>query len=222
MAIKVLGVDASLNKTGLVELTDGVMTNYWFMTNDKSIYKKIGAEHALFYGVDDKDVDRQKAAILRLVAVERLFSTFLASHTYDFIGMEDYALGMSRGAHQLGELGGLFRMLLYKNGVPFRLHDPNTIKMFTTDNGSADKDLMKEAIKVAYNVVFNFDKLTDKQNADVSEDLADAFAIAQLTWTEYRLRKGEVALSSFSEKQIQAFNRVTKYHPVNLLGRDWL
>ena len=222
MTVKVLGVDASLNKTGLVELTDGVMTNYWFMTNDKSLYKKIGPEHSLFYGVDDKDVDRQKSAILRLVAIERLFKNFLENHTYDFIGMEDYALGMSRGAHQLGEVGGVFRILLYMNGVPFRLHDPNTIKMFTTDNGNADKIKMKAAIKKNYGIVFNFDKLTDKQNDAVSEDLADAFAIAQLTWTEYRLRKGELALSSLSEQQIKAFNRVTKYHPVNLLGRDWL
>jgi Holliday junction resolvasome RuvABC endonuclease subunit len=220
--IRVLGIDASLNKTGLVELTDGEMTNYWYATNNHSLFKKIGVDHALSFEIDTKDVDHQKSAILRLIAIEKLFTTFFKEHTYDYIGMEDYALGMSRGSHQLGEVGGLIRMILYKNGVPFRLQDPNTIKQFTTNHGNADKVLMKKAVASDFNVVFKFDNLTDKQNDSVSEDLVDAFAIAQLTWTEVQLRRGVLSLSNLTEGKIRAFNRVTKYHPVNLLGRDWL
>lgn len=218
---KVLGIDASLNHTGIVELTDGVLSNYWYITDNKPVAKKMG-EHAILFSVNDKDVDWQKGSILRLIELEKTFKTFLDSHSVDFIGMEDYALGNPRRAHYIGELGGILRVLLYKNGIPFRLQDPLTIKMFIADSGNADKDAVKDAVKNNFKVEFKFPELTDKQNKSVSEDLADAFAVAQLTWTEVQLRRGTLALSSLSEKQIRAFNRVTKLYPVNLLARDWL
>lgn len=219
--IKVLGIDASLNHTGIVELTDGILSNFWYVTDNKPIAKKMG-EHAILFNVDDKDVEWQKGSILRLIELEKTFKTFLENHPADYIGLEDYALGIARKAHAIGELGGIIRVLLYKNGAPFRLSDPLTIKMFISGSGNADKDQVKAAVKHDFNVEFHTAGLTDKQNKSVSEDLADAFAVAQLIWTEVQLRKGLIPLASLSEQKIRAFNRVTKMYPVNVLARDWL
>ena len=54
------------------------------------------------------------------------------------------------------------------------------------------------------------------------EDIIDAYFILKLLQAELKLRHGLIELKSLSVKQIQAFNRVTKANPTNLLDRDFI
>jgi Holliday junction resolvasome RuvABC endonuclease subunit len=225
MPVKVIGLDVSLNHWGIVSLLDGELENYWFVTTENSIVKKL-KEHSIFIDLPKRSKEESQIfSIKRLAALEKMLINFLKEHPVDYYGIEDYAFAMQQGSHQLGEMGGMVRLNLYKAGKLFRLHDPNSIKMFSTGNGSADKNLMEKGLKAKYNIDFlpcNPISKNGKMNKAVSEDLYDALAIAKLVWTEVLLRKGNIKLNELTESEIKVFNRVTKSYPVNILARDWL
>jgi Holliday junction resolvasome RuvABC endonuclease subunit len=149
-----------------------------------------------------------------------------------YVAIEDYAVRAEQGAHYLGEAGGIARILCWFRGVSLRLHDPVTAKMFVAHDGTCQKDEVERCVLERWGVDFSkFNqprpnptekKPNPKQNRTTSEDLSDAFALAQMAWTEVQIRRGELNLSDLHPKEIQVFNRVTKTYPVSLLGRDWI
>lgn len=208
------GWDIALNHAGIIELTDGNMTNFWFIVNKKSVAKSLG-EHGIFLEYDHGD-DPHITGINRLFAWKAVLATFFKDHVPDFLAAEDYALGQVRGAYNMGEAGALFRMAVREHNIPFRLIDPLSVKMYTANNGFAKKDQMEKAVLQKYGQSFA------QHRKEVKEDLVDAFAIAKMCWIEYQLRAGLIQLTSLTGKEIQVFNRVTKAHPINILGRDWI
>ncbi len=58
---------------------------------------------------------------------------------------EGYAFGKGFQAHQIGELGGLFKVELWRAGIPCGEVTPAQIKQFATGKGNAKKDDMIEA-----------------------------------------------------------------------------
>jgi Holliday junction resolvasome RuvABC endonuclease subunit len=165
----------------------------------------------------------------RLAWIENwLDKTCLIPHPPDYAGVEDYAIRVEQGAHYMGEVGGIIRILLWFRGIPFRLSDPISVKMFATHDGTAQKDLVEECVKERWGVDFSefnppAHKKTGKVNRTTSEDLCDAYSVAMLTWTEYRLRTGQITTADLGhEKEIRVFNRVTKTYPTSLLGREWI
>jgi hypothetical protein len=123
-------------------------------------------------------------------------------------------------------------------GIPFRLSDPISSKMFVTHDGLAQKDLVEREVLKRWGIDFApynvpaLERLIKnrktgkmvkaKPNRTTSEDLADAFGLAQLVRTEVRLRSGKLALSKLDQKEIRVFNRVTKTYPVNILAREFI
>lgn len=212
--IIVQGWDLSLNHAGVIELKNGQMSNFWFICNKKSVVKGLG-EHGIFLDYESSS-DPHVTGLNRLFAWRNLTHSFFKDHIPDFLAVEDYALGMARGAHQMGENGGLFRITLREHNISFRLLDPLSVKMYTAFNGLAKKDQMEKAVLQKYGQDFS------QHRKEVKEDLVDAFAIAKMCWTEYQLRNGLIQLSSLSEKEIQVFNRTTKMYPINILGREWI
>lgn len=229
--VKVLGMDISLNHGGVVELTDGEISNFWYYTSlagsanrsrrgwriDPSVYKP---------------KDKLVVSVRRLAWLEVFLRRMLAPGDVEYVGLEDYAYSADRGAHQLGEAGGMARLICYKAGLKLRLHDPISTKMFVAHDGTCQKDAVQRAVERRWGIDFSpvdqpMPKPTEKrpdptQNKQTSEDLADAFAIAQLVWTEVQLRSGAIVMSQLHEKEVRVFNRVTKTYPINLLNREWI
>jgi len=168
----------------------------------------------------------------RLIWWKKYLQTLVSFRQPHFLGIEDYALGAAQGAHHTGELGGIGKIVAKEAGCKLRLHDPMSIKMFATHNGHADKAWVEAAVKERWGADFSeFNpqkaKKTKKNPKGIptrqtSEDLADAFAIAKLVWTEVRLRRGDLVMSELHEKEVQVFNRVTKMYPLSLLSREWI
>ena len=103
--------------------------------------------------------------------------------------------------------------------------------MFTTHDGTAQKDLVERSVKSRWKA--DFSKYNPpraasrggkqpKQNRTTSEDLADAYALAMMVYTEVLIRSGNTLMKELHPKEVQVFNRVTKTYPVNLLDREWL
>ena len=218
------GYDLSLNQGAVVELVDGKLSWFSYYTNVAGVADR----HANGRRVPAQGkLDVQAYRVLRLAWVEMWMEDVIATRSPRFVGVEDYALRAEHGAHQLGEAGGAARLLLWKRGIPFRLHDPIAVKMFATHDGGAQKDLVEEFVRDRWGA--DFGKINapakpgKKQARQSSEDLADAFAIAKLVDTERRIRAGTLRLSDLEhDKERQVFNRVTKSYPVSLIGRDWI
>jgi crossover junction endodeoxyribonuclease RuvC len=82
--------------------------------------------------------------------------------------IENYAFGKSNQAHQMGELGGVIRLMLHEEGYKYFVVTPTRLKKFLTGKGVAEKNLMlKELFKVF--------------GHDVNDDnIADALVLMEL------------------------------------------
>lgn len=60
----------------------------------------------------------------------------------DLVVIEGYSYASPNQAHQIGELGGCVRFLLWRLGVPYVDVQPSTLKKFATGKGNANKDAM--------------------------------------------------------------------------------
>lgn len=225
--IKIHGWDVSLNHGAFVELVDGKLSNFWYYTDTASSAER-GKEHGFRLKLPDHD-DRQVRSIHRLAWLENFIDKkILMPNMPDYIGLEDYAIRAEQGAHYLGEIGGIARILTWFRGVKLRLHDPTSVKMFVAHDGTCQKDLIERSVAKRWGQ--DFSKFNppppkregQKQNRRTSEDLADAYGIAMMVWTEVLLRSGDLTMNKLHEKEVRVFNRVTKTYPINLLDRDWI
>jgi len=229
--IIVHGWDVSLNHAAFVQLTDGVMTDFWYITSVVGSANK-SKEHGTRLPIS-KSKERQTKQMSRLAWLEHFIDKkILMPNQPNYVGLEDYAIRAEQGAHYLGEIGGIARILCWFRGVNLRLHDPISTKMFTTHDGTAQKDSVERAVNSRWGHDFSEynppkgnptkSNPDPKQNRTTSEDLADAYALAQMVWTEVQLRHGEVLLKDMHPKEVQVFNRVTKTYPISLLDREWI
>lgn len=132
----------------------------------------------------------------------------------DYVAIENYSFQSKGLVFNIAEATGAIKVKFYENNIPMRLHDPNSIKLYSTGFGNADKKRMKE----------EYDKLPEdkKLKGIVNEDIVDAFFICDLLYQEILLRKGVLVLKDLDENQIRVMNRVTKSYPTNLLATDFI
>jgi len=64
--------------------------------------------------------------------------------------LEGYSQASKHQAHQLGELGGVVRLALFEEGVPFYVVTPSQLKVFATGKGNSAKE------QVGYSAVKRF------------------------------------------------------------------
>lgn len=146
---RITGLDLSLNRTG------------WAVTDS---VKAIG----ISYGIFDSE-DRHGAH--RLAHIRNLVKQLVVSGgdpERNLILIENYAFGKTNQAHQMGELGGVIRLMLFEEGYEFFVIPPTRLKKFLTGKGVADKNIiLKEVFK--------------RWKFDVDDDnVADALVLMQL------------------------------------------
>jgi Holliday junction resolvasome RuvABC endonuclease subunit len=219
-------MDISLNHGAIVELYNGSLSKFWYYTDlsGSSKQSKNGFRISNF-----KEVEcRQTKQTMRLLWIRDFVKRILKKNNDCYIGIEDYALSAERGSHYLGEVGGQVKLLCYDLKIPFRLHDPLSLKLFVTGEGHAKKEEVTSHIESVYGIDFScYDqppskKNPMKQNKQTSQDLCDAFGLSQMVFTEWKLRHGIMLMSDLKTHQIRVFNRITKSYPVSLLDRDWI
>jgi Holliday junction resolvasome RuvABC endonuclease subunit len=225
--IRVHGFDLALNHGAIVELDDGDLKNFWFWTDKAAQANRKHGTRLFFPG---KVKDRQVKAMIRLAFVRDFLTAIVKHRKPEFVGIEDYAIRAEQGAHYLGEVGGPARLICWDAGAKLRLHDPTSLRMFATLNGNAPKDAVEPAVKERWGVDFSNVRVKKKrkdgtvdEDFTTSGDLADAYAVARLVWTEVQIRSGDLSLKDLGhDKERQVFNRITKTYPINLLDREWI
>lgn len=220
------GWDLSPAHGAAVEIEDGRLSWWAYYTPRAGVAAR--SKNGTRSPDPKKNDERQAFHAMRLVWIRDWIANVALARSPDFVGLEDYALHAAYRAHQIGEIGGAAKTLLWDRGVPYRLHDPTSVKMFATHNGNATKDVVEDHVKSRWGVDFSEvnalpARTGAKQLRESSEDLADAFAIAKLVEVEQAIRTGKLRLDQLEhDKERQVFNRTTSVYPVSLLGREWI
>lgn len=117
-----VGIDQSLNGTGLCRLSDeGTEAEAWTIDAEG----RRGPE--------------------RLLHVKNRVSTLLGN-AVQFVCVEGYAYDSVSHHHALGEVGGVLKLLIHERGIPQLVVPPASLKKFATGNSRASKEDMVAAV----------------------------------------------------------------------------
>lgn len=104
--------------------------------------------------------------------------------TVDLIVYEGYAMGGKGRVFDIGELGGVLKLVAWNTGIDVLLVPPTSLKQFTTGKGNANKDQMIAA--VASNWGYH----------TTQDDEADAFALLKVGEAYIKDRKPRAAIKA--------------------------
>lgn len=138
-----LGIDQSLNATGLCLVdADGRPTHGETVTPAP----RKGAERLAYV----------KACAMRCLA-----------RGVKFVALEGYAYNSVGRVFELGEVGGVLRLLVFEHGLAYVIVAPASLKKFATGNPEAEKtEMVAAAVRVGF--------------AAEDDNQADAFFLAQI------------------------------------------
>jgi Holliday junction resolvasome RuvABC endonuclease subunit len=135
----------------------------------------------------------------RLMFIRGELSYLINSYAPDVIVMEGYNYGAARmkGAQMtpgrlfdIGELGGMIKMLAWHHKLPILIVPPASLKMFVAGNGAAKKPQMMVAVKEQWRT-----KIRDDNQADA----VGLYYFAQATLEKRKRRR-------YTEKQRSALD----------------
>jgi len=176
----IIGIDASLSNTGIIVL-------------------------------DENDNIREQVTIKTVKSDEdakRLCDFYFEFHDFVFryfidngmvlYAIEDYSYMVknSKSLISLGEQGGLIRLILYMSGYKVRKYSPSALKKFITGKGNANKDLILKEVYKKYGVDFD------------DHNLADAYVIAKLRLTEWKIEQGIKSIKDFPKYQQEVLKKL--------------
>jgi crossover junction endodeoxyribonuclease RuvC len=101
----------------------------------------------------------------------KLFKFYIDSNVDDisFAVFENYSYGSTGHLADLGELNGMYKLVLEENGIPFDTVAPSSAKKAITGNGRATKEEVAGALK---NFIINIDSFVFADN-----DQTDSIAV---------------------------------------------
>ena len=138
--MKIVGVDASLTSTGVAMCIDG------------ETYTNV--------------IQSSKKGVERLIDIKTMVSPIVSDA--DLVVIEGYAFARPNQAHQIGELGGVLRVMFAMMGLKYIEVAPAALKKFATGKGNANKEAVAVGIFKRWHCEFN------------NNDEADAFVLAQI------------------------------------------
>ncbi len=98
----------------------------------------------------------------RLAHIKSEFINLITVYKPEKVVIENYAFGArGRAIFNLGELGGLIRMVLYETNIPYDEISPTTVKKKMTGSGKADKPAMIKAVNEYFNISIDDDNQAD-------------------------------------------------------------
>jgi Holliday junction resolvasome RuvABC endonuclease subunit len=217
-----LGVDLSLNHAGFVLLDKhGDFLEAYYAASTVTSRKAGGPVRTTLIKKPPK-MTRQRWNMERLIQWDA-FLTYVLEHALPcFVSLEDYAYGAkTNSAYQIGELGGLFRLIVWDHMMALRLHEPTVVKLFAVGSGRADATTLLDAIPSTQKKMF-LRYCGSGKNKQTAEDLAVAYWLARMVYYEFALREGDMLLKELQPHERRIFLRVTKTYPINILDREWI
>ena len=140
--MKIVGIDASLTCTGIAKYSDtsDIMDTYI---------------------IKPKETGVKRLCFIRNTIVD------VVNHT-DLVVLENYSYASANQAHQIGELGGILRVLFYEKQIRYIVVAPGQVKKFATGKGNAKKEQIAVACYKHWDIEFN------------TNDEADAYVLMRI------------------------------------------
>lgn len=104
----------------------------------------------------------------RLREIRQSISGVLMEHGVRCAMLEGYSYESEHRGMDLGELGGVIKVMLLDLGLRFRAPSPTQVKKFVTGTGAATKELVQQKVKLRWGIVARDD------------NEADAYGLAQI------------------------------------------
>lgn len=177
-----IGLDLSINSTGICINTDG-MCDYYIIASKLTKKQMMFTHphvHILNYIKNQPEGEYHVKEAIKTYninnivnMIEHVIFNKLDSKKIDVVNIEGISFG-STGSAALIDLSGLnymVRKMLLDHNVPFNIISPTQNKKFATGNGSAEKDVMIDAWKRLDN---NISDITEIK----IDDLADAYFLS--------------------------------------------
>ena len=231
------GWDLAMNHCGVVVLDqDGDTVDFRYLTKQKASADK-APEQGTYYLPKGSTDDRNMARLTHhALWTRRCLKDLAPSYSY----VEGYAFGTPKG-ELTGECVGAWKLNAYAMGFPFRIIDVASIKMFATGSGNGSKEAIMAAVAARWgqgfarlNKPFVSKMKKNRKTGEMAmseppkdarqteEDLCDAYVMARMCWTEWRIRSGLILPSQLEDDaERRVYLRTTKAHPENILARPW-
>lgn len=226
---KIVGIDISLNHLGICLLdSEGRFQDYAFLTDTKK-FVTADPEHGELYKHQSSRSDHP-LHFQRIGRFEELVDLMLSkwcSDGGDWVGVavEGYALNSKNTRlYETAELTGAIKRTVVRPCQELRIHDPDTVKMFAVDYGHAKKDQIYDKFEEETGESVPTTWLKQGQKRELSgpgTDVADAYFLARLLWTENQVRTGRIKLQDLPPFVRKILLRQTKTYPQNLLERPY-
>lgn len=217
-----LGCDVSPNHAGFVSLNEsGEVNGIRFLTEIKATAERGKDVSAHFGKIQPKHIpDSHAREMLRLANSFQVLRRFIRELDPSFAYLEGYAYG-AHGGELIGEIAAGVKLTFWQRRTPFRIMDVISVKLFAAHNGNAEKSEVVEAVRRRWGVDFSmYEGESEKRTTE--EDLSDAYTLARMCLTEWRLRSGLISLPDLEhDKERQVYLRTTKVQTVNILGSEW-
>lgn len=158
---KIVGIDPSLTSLGLA-------------------YRVNGIPRAFCIGGKDY------RGMQRIKYIRDAVAEAIDQYSPELVAYEGYALGFrgkSNTIFDLGELGGVLKLLILERGIDILLIPPTSLKLFTAGKGNADKEQVSLAVKEMLGVTFS----TSDQY-----DAAGLLLMGEMYYSRNRMRRGAI------------------------------
>jgi Holliday junction resolvasome RuvABC endonuclease subunit len=125
-------------------------------------------ENELSFGL----IESTEKNMTRLNEYKEKYESILIENSPQLIVIEGYSYGSSntRSVFELGELAGTLKLIAYTKNIPVLIVSPSTLKLFITDNGTAQKEDVIKSVKEKFNKEFVYNK-------NISDDITDSYGL---------------------------------------------
>lgn len=208
--IQTLGLDVSLNRTGVAVIQNGRCEETGLIIPVLRDGKKKRPLRGL---------ERQKFIITRIEEILKLYR-------FDSVAIENYSFASKGSAvHQLAEIGGVIRYFLYTRNIHYQTFSPQTLKKFlvghmdlvTTTRKKMDAEERRENRKRSKEAMVNEARrsilISAKEiSPDFDDNQADAYTLAKLMWAITYYKKHDKMPKGLTEIQEQVVRAWSKKH----------
>lgn len=160
----ILGIDQSLTETGVT-----------ILSQKEILYKGL--------------VKSKRKGIKRLLDIKNQLMDINREYKPDYVVMEGYGFMTKGRAFELGELGGVIKVMFTEIGKePIIIH-PSHLKKYITGKGNADKSVMLVNIYKKYNIEFD------------NHNIADSFGLGKMGQSILMAKNGEKTRKDFNKEE---------------------
>ena len=182
MSMKIIGLDLSINSTGICIYKKSEQNSYnkYLIISGKDTKKlrEFSHEKITIEIYDKKDVSKaidysskESVKSYNIYSIAKCIERVIKKEKPDLCVIEGVSYRSSGAVADLAGLNYMVRYILEENHIAFKILSPMQNKKLATGNGGADKDLMIDAWKRLDKDIYDIESIK-------IDDLADAFFLA--------------------------------------------